>query len=118
MKRFLFTIFFFWKLLVVHAEQIEKKNICEEAIHKNTIFKVTGVYGNFIETELSPVAAYVLLKEMKKLLVLKEEFVEKYYQWRFEFAEMIGGKTIVFVFHEKIFKAFCGGSNSFFVEKK
>lgn len=106
------------EILVVHAEQIEKKNICEEAIHKNTIFKVTGVYGNSIETEWSPAAAYILLKEMKKLLVLKKEFVEKYYQWRFEFAEMIGGKTIVFVFHEKIFKAFCGGSNSFFVEKK
>ena len=79
MKSFLFTIFFFFKLLVVHAEQIGKKNICEEAIHKNTIFKVTGIYGNSIETEWSSGAAYVLLKEMKKLLVLKKEFVEKYF---------------------------------------
>ena len=64
------------------------------------------------------VAVFVLLKEMKKFLVIKKEFVEKFAQWRFKFAEMVGGKTIVFVFHKKILKSFCGGPNSFFVEKK
>ena len=120
MIRSLTTIIFFLEVFVTSAEEIEKKNknICEEAIYKNTIFKVSGLYGSPIESEWHPSAAYVLLKEMKKFLVLKKEFVEKFAQWRFKFAEMVGGKTIVFVFHKKILKSFCGGPNSFFVEKK
>ena len=120
MIRLLLVIILFLKVILIYAEKLDNKNknLCEEAINKNTIYNVSGPYGSRIESELNPSAAYVLLKEMKKFFVLKNEFVEKTTEWRFEFAEMIGGKTIVFVFHEKIFKAFCGGSNSFFVEKK
>jgi hypothetical protein len=42
----------------------------------------------------------------------------KFFKWRFEFAEMVGGKTVVFVYHLKHLLAFCEGPNAFFVLRK
>ena len=117
----LFLLFLcFLEISYVNANESEKKqkNFCKEAINKNTNFRVTGIFGSSLETEWHPAAAYVLLKEMKRFLVLQREFVKKTSQWRFEFAEMIGGKKVVFVYHEKILKNFCRGANSFFVVMK
>ena len=44
--------------------------------------------------------------------------VKKISKWRFEFSEMVGGKTVVFVYHEKILKSYCRGPNAFFVVRK
>tara|TARA_Y100001970_G_C14147361_1_gene810632 strand:+ start:808 stop:1155 length:348 start_codon:yes stop_codon:yes gene_type:complete len=114
---FSFLIFLiFTQISIANANQ--EKNYCIEAINENTSFKVTGIYGSPFESELHPSAAYVLIKEMKKFLVLEREYIKKSAQWRFEFSEMKGGKTIVFVYHQKILKSFCKGPNSFFVIRK
>ena len=107
-------------MIFVNASQNEKKqkNYCKEAINLHTSFRVTGVYGSPLESEWHPSSAYVLLKEMKRFLVLEKEFVKESDFWRFEFAEMIGGKTIVFVFKNKIYKRYCNGTNAFFVVRK
>ena len=102
------------------AEEPEKKleNLCEKAVNQETYFQVTGIYGSPIESEWHPVAAYVLRKEMQRFEVLKREFQKKTAAWRFEFAEMVGGKTVVFVYHLKQLSAFCSGPNAFFVLRK
>ena len=102
------------------ANQTEKlqKNLCFQAINKNTYYKVTGIYGSPLESEWHPSAAYVLLKEIKKFLLLEKEYIEESGLWRFEIAELKGGKKIVFVYHKKIFKAYCNGPNAFFVIRK
>ena len=117
----LFLLFLcFLEISYVNANEYEKKqkNICKEAINKNTSFRVTGIYGNSLESEWHPAAAYVLLKEMKRFLVLQRAYVKKKSHWRFEFAEMIGGNTVVFVYHEKFLKNYCRGPNAFFVVRK
>ena len=117
----LFLLFLcFLEISYSNANEYEKKqkNICKEAINKNTSFRVTGIYGSLLESEWHPATAYVFLKEMKRFLVLQREFVKKNSHWRFEFTEMIGGKTVVFVYHEKFLKSYCRGPNAFFVVRK
>ena len=117
----LFLLFLcFLEISYVNANESEKKqkNICKEAINKNTSFRVTGIFGSSLESEWPPAASYVLLKEMKRFLVLQREYVKKKSKWRFEFSEMVGGKTVVFVYHEKILKNYCRGSNAFFIVRK
>ncbi len=102
------------------AKEPEKKleNLCEKAVNQETDFQVTGIYGSPLESEWHPAAAYVLRKEMQRFEVLQRKFQQKTVAWRFEFAEMIGGKTIVFVYHQQLQTAFCGGPNAFFVLRK
>ena len=102
------------------AEEPEKKlkNKCIKAVNQETDFQVTGIYGSPVESEWHPAAAYVLRKEMQRFEVLQREFQKKTEAWRFEFSEMVGGKTIVFVYHLKQLSAFCEGPNAFFVLRK
>ena len=72
-----------------------------KAVNQETDFQVTGIYGSPLEAEWHPAAAYVLRKEMQRFEVLQREFQKKTSAWRFEFAEMVGGKTVVFVYHLK-----------------
>ena len=94
------------------------KNQCRIAIKEKTEYQVLGIYGSPLETEWHPAAAYVLLKEMNRFEVLRNEFQQKSLPWRFEFMEMSGGKTIAFVYNlEKRFD-YCNGANAFYVKKK
>ena len=99
------------------AEEPEKKleNLCEKAVNQETDFQVTGIYGSPIEAEWHPAAAYVLRKEMQRFEVLQREFQKKTAGWRYEFAEMVGGKTVVFVYHRKQLSAFLSGPNGVFL---
>lgn len=94
------------------------ENSCKLAVNQNTEYQVTGIYGSPLESEWHPAAAYVLLREMYRFEVLRREFQQKTELWRFEFAEMSAGKTIVFVYHLKQRFDYCGGPNAFFVIKK
>jgi hypothetical protein len=96
----------------------EQVNLCEKAVNKETEYRVSGIYGSSLEWEQHHSTTYVLLREMKIFKVLQHEFQQKTDEWRFEFVEMIGGKTIVFVYHLQIQIDFCAGSNAFFVLKK
>jgi hypothetical protein len=96
----------------------EQLNYCEKAVNQETGYRVSGIYGSSLESEQQPSVAYVLLREMQRFKVLQREFQQKTDEWRFEFAEMIGGKTVVFVYHRQIQTDFCAGSNAFFVLKK
>ena len=96
----------------------EQVNYCEKAVNQETGYRVSGIYGSPLESEQHPSEAYVLLREMKRFKVLQREFQQKTDEWRFEFAEMTGGKTVVFVYHRQIQTDFCAGSNVFFVLKK
>ena len=104
----------------VQAEESsqEQVNLCEKAVNQETGYRVSGIYGSSLESEQHPSVAYVLLKEMQRFKVLQNEFQQKTEAWRFEFVEMIGGKTVVFVYHRQIQTDFCFGSNVFFVLKK
>ena len=96
----------------------EQVNYCEEAVNQETVYRVSGIYGSSLELEQHASIAYVLLREMKRFKVFQREFQQKTDEWRFEFAEMTGGKTVVFVYHRQIQTDFCAGSNVFFVLKK
>ena len=102
------------------AEEPEKKlvNLCANAVNQETDFQVTGIYGSPLEAEWHPAAAYVLRKEMQRFEVLQREFQKTTSAWRFEFAEMVGGKTVVFVYHLQRRTAYCRGPNAFFVLRK
>ena len=101
------------------SESSQKQvNHCKKAVNKETGYRVSGIYGSSLESEKHTSAVYVLLSEIKKLKVLQREFQQKTEKWRFEFAEMIGGKTVVFVYHRQVQIDFCAGSNTFFVLKK
>ena len=94
------------------------ENPCKIAINEKTNYQVLGIYGSPLESEWHPAAAYVLLKEMYRFEVLKKEFQQKSSQWRFEFVEMAGGKTMAFVYHLKNKFDYCFGPNAFYVKKK
>ena len=107
------------KMSSLHALEFKKKeNFCKNAINQKTSYIVNGFFGSSIESEWHPSSIYVLFNEMKRFELIKRKYVKKKFPWRFEFVEMVGGKTIVFVNHQKIFKNFCGGPNAFFVIKK
>ena len=120
MMRSVIVVFFWLLLSVTFAAESEKKlkNKCIKAVNQETDFQVTGIYGSPLEPEWHPAAAYVLRNEMQRLEVLKREFHKKTTAWRFEFAEMVGGKTVVFVYHLIHLSAFCSGPNAFFVLRK
>jgi len=117
--RFFLIFFCFFKISTIYAnESLEKKeNLCIKAVNQKTSFRVSGIYGSYLESEWHPVATYVLLKEIRRFKVLKREYIQLSSPWRFEFIEMVGGRTVVFVYHQKILKSYCGGANAFFVVK-
>ena len=90
---------------------------CKIAINEKTDYQVLGIYGSPLESEWHPAAAYVLLKEMYRFEVLLKEFQQKSPPWRFEFVEMSGGKTMVFVYHLEHKFDYCDGPNTFYVKK-
>jgi len=120
MMRLILVVLCLCYLSFAGAKEPEKKleNLCEKAVNQETDFQVTGVYGSPLESEWHPAAAYVLRKEMQRFEVLKREFQKKTAAWRFEFAEMVGGKTVVFVYHLQRRTAYCRGPNAFFVLRK
>ena len=119
MRLFCAALCVFAGTFVQAAESSQKQvNLCEKAVNKETGYRVSGFYGSSLESEQHPSVAYVLLREMERFKVLQREFQQKTDEWRFEFAEMIGGKTVVFVFHRQIQTDFCAGPNAFFVLKK
>ena len=93
------------------------ENTCKIAINEKTDYQVLGIYGSHLESEWHPAAAYVLLKEMYRFEVLLKEFQQKSPPWRFEFVEMSGGKTMVFVYHLEHKFDYCDGPNAFYVMK-
>ena len=119
MMRSVIVVFFLFLLSVTFAADSKKqKNHCIKAVNQETEYRVSGIYGNPLESEWHPAAAYVLRKEMQRFKVLRREFQKKTAAWRFEFSEMVGGKTVVFVYHLKQLSAFCSGPNAFFVLRK
>ena len=96
---------------------IKTKNLCKKAISEKTEYLVSGIYGSPLESEWHPAAAYVLLKEMYRFEVLLKEFQQKSPPWRFEFVEMSGRKTMVFVYHLEQKFNYCDGPNAFYVKK-
>ena len=96
---------------------IKTKNLCKKAIGEKTEYQVSGIYGSPIESEWHPAAAYVLLKEMYRFEVLLKEFQQKSPPWHFEFVEMSGGKTMVFVYHLEHKYNYCDGPNAFYLKK-
>ena len=117
--RLILVVFCLFYLSFACAEEPEKKeNLCEKAVNQETDFQVTGIYCSPFESEWHPAAAYVLRKEMQRFEVLQREFQKKTAEWHYEFAEMVGGKTGVFVYHLKQLSAFCSGPNAFFVLRK
>jgi len=116
-----FVIVFFWLFLsFIFAAETEKtiKNRCKTAVNQETNYRVSGIYGNPFESEWHPAAVYVLLREIQRFKLLQREFKKETKEWRFEFVEMVGGKTVVFVFHTKQHSVFCVGPNAFFVLRK
>ena len=105
-------------IIVSAAVGKEPGNPCKIAINEKTDYQVLGIYGSPLESEWHPAAAYVLLKEMYRFEVLKKEFQQKSSQWRFEFFEMAGGKTMAFVYNLKNRFDYCDGPNAFYVKKK
>ena len=111
-------VVFFWLLLsVTFAAESEKKqkNKCIKAVNQETEYRVSGIYGNPLESEWNPAAAYVLRKEMQRFTVLQGEFQTKTAAWRFEFSEMVGGKTVVGVYHLKGGGGGGGGGDAFLI---
>ena len=94
------------------------ENLCLIAINEKTDYQDLGVYGSPLETEWHPVAAYVLLKEMYRFDLLRKKFYKKSDPWRFEFLEMSGSKTMVFVYNLENRYDYCNGPNAFYVKKK
>ena len=120
MMRLILVVLCLCYLSFAGAKEPEKKleNLCEKAVNLETDFQVTGIYGSPLEAEWHPAAAYVLRKEMQRFEVLQREFQKKTAAWRFEFAEMVGGKTVVFVYHLQRRTDYCRGANAFFVLRK
>ena len=96
---------------------IKTENLCKKAISEKTEYQVSGIYGSPLESEWHPAAAYVLLKEIYRFEVLLKEFQQKSPPWRFEFVEMSGGKTMVFVYHLEHKFDYCDGPNTFYIMK-
>ena len=96
---------------------IKTENLCKKAISEKTEYQVSGIYGSPLESEWHPAAAYVLLKEMYRFEVLLKEFQQKSPPWRFDFVEMSGGKTMVFVYDLEQKFDYCDGPNAFYVKK-
>ena len=116
--------FFFILILIINFSNAVGKelgnnpeNLCKIAINKNSDYQALGIYGSPLESEWHPAAAYVLLKEMYRFEVLLKEFQQKSPPWRFEFVEMSGGKTMVFVYHLEHKFDYCDGPNAFYVKK-
>ena len=116
MRLFFAVLCIFSGSFVQASESSEKgKNFCEKGVNHETDYRVTGIYGSSQESEHHPTVAYVLIREMKRFKILRREFQQKTNEWRFEFVEMVGGKIIVFVYHQEIQTDFCTGPNAFFV---
>ena len=115
--------FFVLLLMIIVSAAVGKdheskpENPCKIAINEKTDYQVLEIYGSPLESEWHPAAAYVLLKEMYRFEVLQKEFQQQSSPWRFEFVEMSGGKTMVFVYHLKYKFDYCNGANAFYVKK-
>ena len=115
---FVLFLMIYFSAAVGEESGIKTENLCRKAIGEKTEYQVSEIYGSPLESEWHPAAAYVLLKEMYRFEVLKKEFQQKSSQWRFEFVEMAGGKTMAFVYHLKNKFDYCFGPNAFYVKKK
>ena len=118
--RSLFVLFLMANFSLASGKEFVNKpeNLCVIAISEKTDYQVLGIYGSPLETEWHPAAAYVLLKEMYRFDLLRNEFHKKFDPWRFEFVEMSGGKTMVFVYNLENRYDYCNGPNAFYVKKK
>ena len=114
---FVLFLMIYFSAAVGEESGIKTKNLCKKAISEKTEYQVSGIYGSPLESEWHPAAAYVLLKEMYRFEVLVKEFQQKSPPWRFEFVEMSGGKTMVFVYHLEYKFNYCDGPNAFYVKK-
>ena len=114
---FVFLLMINFSAAVGEESGIMSENLCKKAISEKTEYQVSGIYGSPLESEWHPAAAYVLLKEMYRFEVLLKEFQQKSPPWRFEFVEMSGGKTMVFVYHLEHKFDYCDGPNTFYVKK-
>ena len=94
------------------------ENLCKIAIKKKSDYQALGIYGSPLESEWHPAAAYVLLKEMSRLEVMRKDFQQISPPWRFEFVELSGGETVVFVYHLENRFDYCDGPNAFYVKEK
>ena len=79
MMRSVIVVFFWLLLSVTFAAESEKKlkNKCIKAVNQETEYRVSGIYGNPLESEWHPASAYVLLREMQRFEVLQREFQKK-----------------------------------------
>ena len=118
--RYFFVLLFMINLSTAFGEESEKnpENLCKVAINENSDYQVSGIYGSSLESEWHPASAYVLLKEMYRFEVLRKVFQQKSPPWRFEFLEMSGGETMVFVYHLENRFDYCYGPNAFHVKEK
>ena len=114
---FVLLLMIYFSAAVGEESGIKTKNLCKKAISEKTEYLVSGIYGSPLESEWHPAATYVLLKEMYRFEVLLKEFQQKSRPWRFEFVEMSGGKTMVFVYHLEHKFNYCDGPNAFYVKK-
>ena len=109
-------------IIVSKADGVESgnkpENLCKIAINEKTEYRVSGIYGSPLESEWHPAAAYVLLKEMYRFEVLRKEFQQISPPWQFEFVELSGGETVVFVYHLENRFDYCDGPNAFYVKEK
>ena len=105
-------------IIVSAAVGKEPGNPCKIAINEKTDYQVLGIYGSPLESEWHPAATYVLLKEMYRFEVLRKEFQQISPPWRFEFVELSGGETVVFVYHLENRFDYCDGPNAFYVKEK
>ena len=116
----LFVLLFMINFSFGYGKDSIKKpqNLCRIAINELSNYQVLGVYGSHLESEWHPAAAYVLIREMYRFDVLRNEFQHKSYPWRFEFVEMSGGKIMAFVYNLENRYNYCDGPNAFYVVKK
>ena len=119
MRYFIFLIIMSNLFIAVGKEfENNSENLCKIAINQNSDYHALGIYGSPLESEWHPAAAYVLLKEMYRFEVLRKEFQKKSPPWRFEFVELSGGETVVFVYHLENRFDYCDGPNAFYVKEK
>ena len=96
----------------------KSENPCKIAINEKQNYKVLESMGVHLNLNGILLRSYVLLNEMYRFEVLKKEFQQKSSQWRFEFVEMSGGKTMAFVYHLKNKFDYCFGPNAFLCQEK
>ena len=112
----LYLVFPFLNISAVDSQSTS--NPCASALNRLSEFRTDGIYGSPLEEAWHHVAFYKLIHRMRQLRVIKHEFRDSTEDWTFEFVNLLGGKTVAFVWNRKILAAGCKGPNAFFVKKK